>query len=416
MAFWAVRSPWATIFESKGNSLIGLMPKMVVSRQLACVFTFVLALMVGTEGTPTLGAQTLQGLDREIKKDESQLRRIEERLAKERDLVSKGQLQTESLLTSLDRLSARLSVEDQSLRLLARQEARSVVRHKEIFAKVEKMREEQVERKKKLRQRLRALYMGGSAGSVRLIVMSRSVWDLVDRWSFVSRLTRHDQRLLLGYREAEVRLGEARAEAEAEVERQSSLKKKQARVKARLARYYSRRSRRLTHLEKNKTRRRRVVKALEGSRDAMRDAITTLMKSRDSRIDRDAVLFDKMEGRLPWPVSGKILRQSNGKASRGIRIRAPEGTSISSVAAGEVVYSDWVRGYGRLLILRHGAGIYTVYGGTGEVLVERGEKVGAGRVIARVGTTGVLGESALYFEIRRGSIPLKALQWLAPRG
>ena len=204
MAFWAVRSPWATIFESKGNSLIGLMPKMVVSRQLACVFTFVLALMVGTEGTPTLGAQTLQGLDREIKKDESQLRRIEERLAKERDLVSKGQLQTESLLTSLDRLSARLSVEDQSLRLLARQEARSVVRHKEIFAKVEKMREEQVERKKKLRQRLRALYMGGSAGSVRLIVMSRSVWDLVDRWSFVSRLTRHDQRLLLGYREAEV--------------------------------------------------------------------------------------------------------------------------------------------------------------------------------------------------------------------
>lgn len=394
------------------------MTEMMVNRRLACVFALgcAWALMAGPGSTSALGAETLEELDREIKKDESQLRRIEERLAQERDLVAKGRLQTENILTSLDRLSAQLAVEDQRLRLLARQAARSAVRHQEILGKAEKLREEQGERKQKLRRRLRALYMGGSAGSVRLIVMSRSVWDLVDRWSFVSRLTRHDQRLLMRYREAEARLGEARAEAEAEVERQSALKKKQARVKARLARYYSRRSRRLTLLEKNKTRRRQVVKALEGSRDAMRDAITSLMKSRDSRIDRDAALFDKMEGRLPWPVSGKIIQGGNGKASRGIRIRAPKGASVSSVAAGEVIYSDWVRGYGRLLILRHGAGIYTVYGGAGEVLVERGEKVGAGRVIARVGTTGVLGEPALYFEIRRGSIPLKALKWLAPQG
>ena len=389
---------------------------MMVNWRLACVFAFACALMAGPGSTPALGAEMLRELDRKIKKDESHLRRIEARLAQERDLVAKGRLQTESILTSLDLLSARLAVEDQRLRLLARQAARSVVRHQEILDKAEKLREEQVVRKQKLRRRLRALYMGGSAGSVRLIVMSRSVWDLVDRWSFVSRLTRHDQRLLLHYREAEVRLGEARAKAEAEVERQSALKKKQARVKARLARYYSRRSRRLSLLEKNKTRRRQVVKALEGSRDAMRDAITSLMKSRDSRIDRNAVLFDEMEGRLPWPVSGKIIREGNGKASRGIRIWAPQGASVSSVAAGEVVYSDWVRGYGRLLILRHGAGIYTVYGGAGEVLVDRGEKVGAGRVIARVGTTGVLREPSLYFEIRRGSIPLKAIKWLTPQG
>jgi septal ring factor EnvC (AmiA/AmiB activator) len=366
--------------------------------------------------TPALGAETLRSLDRKIKKEESQLRRIEKRLAQERDLVAKGRLQTETILAGLDRLSARLAVEDQRLRLLARRAARSKMRHREILGKAEKLREEQEERKQTLRRRLRALYMGGSAGSVRLIVMSQSVWDLVDRWSFVTRLTRHDQRLLLRYREVEARLGEARAEAEAEVERQSALKKKQARVKARLARYYSRRSRRLTLLEKNKSRRRQVVKALVGSRDAMRDAITSLMKSRDSRIDRDAVLFDKMEGRLPWPAAGEIIREGNGEAGRGIRIRAGKGASVRSVASGEVVYSDWVRGYGRLLILRHGAGIYTVYGGAGEVLVERGEKVGAGRVIARVGTTGALGESALYFEIRRGSIPLKALKWLVPRG
>jgi septal ring factor EnvC (AmiA/AmiB activator) len=67
------------------------------------------------------------------------------------------------------------------------------------------------------------------------------------------------------------------------------------------------------------------------------------------------------------------------------------------------------------LILRHGEGVYTVYGGARKVLVERGQKVTGGQVIAHVGATGVRGIPALYFEIRRGSIPLDPLRWLSPR-
>jgi len=364
---------------------------------------------------PAAGSAAIQKVEREIDKDEDQLRRIEARLALARDRDAKGRLRTESLLLQLDRLSARLAVEDQRFRLLARKVRRSEIRHGQIRGKFQKLRDKQEGRRLNLRARLRALYMGGSAGSVRLIVMSRSMWDLMDRWALVARLARHDQQLLGRYRAAEQRLRRLEAAAAEEVERRKKLKERQARAKGRVARYYSRRSRRLALLEKNKARRKVLMGELENSRDAMRDAIASLMKVRDSKIDRNAAMFDKLEGRLPWPVRGEPRPEDRAGGSRGIRIHAPRDAPVQSVAPGEVVYSDWVRGYGRLLILRHGEGVYTVYGGARKVLVERGQKVAGGQVIARVGATGVMGIPALYFEIRRGSIPLDPLRWLSPR-
>ncbi|MFC1491651.1 murein hydrolase activator EnvC family protein [Nitrospinota bacterium] len=361
------------------------------------------------------GSNALERLEREIQKEENRLGRIEARLALERDRKAKGRLQTESLLSHLDRLSARLAAEDQRLRLLARKVRRSELRREKIREKIDKLGEEQEERRSKLRVRLRALYMGGSAGNVRLVVMAGSVWDMLDRWTLATRLARHDQLLIHHFREAEEVLRRLEEEAAAEVRSRAEFHKKQARSKARVAKYYARRSRRLARLEKDRARRGQLMIELGEARDAMRDAIASLLKARASRIDRDAALFDKMEGRLPWPVAGTPLLREGGTGSRGIRIRAPRGSPVKSVAPGEVMYSDWVRGYGRLLILRHGEGIYTVYGGAEEVLVERGEKVGPEQMIARVGTTGVLGDPALYFEIRRGSIPLEPMRWLSPR-
>lgn len=359
--------------------------------------------------------RNLEALNREIHEDEGRLRRLEARMALEQDHEAKDHLRTVSLLSQLDRLSARLAVEDQRLRLLSRKLVRSKMLHKKIFLRFTKLRHEQESRRQNLLVRLRSLYMGGSAGNGRLVVMSRSMWDLIDRWSLVTRLVRHDKKLISRYREAEETLGRLESRLAAEVKNRESINNKQAQTKRRVARYYASRYRRLRRLEKNKTRRRRLLQELESDRDDMRDAIVSLMKARNSLIDRRAAMFDEMQGRLPWPVRGRVLLAGRKRGSRGIRIRASLGSLIKSVAPGEVVYSDWVRGYGRLVILRHGEGIYTVYGGAAKVLVRRGDKVGLGQEIARVGTTGILGDPVLYFEIRRGAIPMEPMQWLSVR-
>jgi septal ring factor EnvC (AmiA/AmiB activator) len=256
--------------------------------------------------------------------------------------------------------------------------------------------------------------MGGSAGNVRLLVMSDSVWDMMDRWSMVTRMARHDERLLEEFRSAEKNLRRLDMEASVEVKRQVALQQKRAISKRRVVSYYGRRTRELARLKRDKIQRRRLMKELGGSRDAMRDTIASLLKAKDAGLERQAALIDRMEGRLPWPVVGTPLVADSPGESRGIRIQAPLGTPIHPVAPGEVVFSDWVRGYGRLVILQHGGDIYTVYGGAEEVFVDKGNKVGSKQIIAHVGTTGAFGGPSLYFEIRRGSIPMEPLRWLSP--
>ncbi len=384
---------------------------------LMAVFVSGWALVVRAAPVPLLreGDGSLERVESEIRNEEERLRGVEARLARERDREAKGDLRRHSILTRLDRLSARLALEDRRLRLLDQKLTHSKLRQSEIRGKVSRVRESQEKRKNILRQRLRALYMSGAVGNVRLLVMSESVWDMMDRWSMVTRMARHDERLLEQFRRTGERLSRLDNEVSAEVKRQEAIQGRQSKAKRRVVAVYARRARELARLEKNKARRARLMGELEEARDALRDAIASLLKAKDVQHDRESALIDRLEGRLPWPVAGDPLPEGRKRGSRGIRIRAPQGAPVRPVAPGEVVYSDWVRGYGRLLILRHGGGIYTVYGGAGEVFVKRGSKVVPKQIIARVGTTGALGESALYFEIRRGSIPLEPLRWLLPR-
>ncbi len=361
------------------------------------------------------GDNSLKRVESEIRTEEKRLRRIEAKLARERDREAKSDLRRNSILARLDRLSARLALEDQRLRLLGQKLRRSKMRQAEIRAKIDQVRELQNGRKNILHRRLRALYMGGAVGNVRLLVMSESVWDMMDRWSMVTRMARHDEQLLDQFRRTEERLNRLDEAASIEVKRQAAIQAGRSKAKRRVVVYYGRRTRELARLEKNKARRARLMRELEEARDAMRDTIASLLKAKDTQFDREAAQIDRMEGRLPWPVAGAPLSADRKRGSRGIRIRAPRGAPVRPVAPGEVVYLDWVRGYGRLLILRHGGGIYTVYGGAGEVFVDMGSKVAPKQIIARVGTTGALGGSALYFEIRRGSIPMEPLRWLLPR-
>jgi septal ring factor EnvC (AmiA/AmiB activator) len=96
----------------------------------------------------------------------------------------------------------------------------------------------------------------------------------------------------------------------------------------------------------------------------------------------------------------------------------PLGTPVRAVAAGVVRFAGWFQGYGRMVILDHGGGYFTVSGHLERVDVERGDAVAAGEVFGSAGETGSLAGPRLYFEIRRGGEPLDPAEWLpaAPAG
>jgi septal ring factor EnvC (AmiA/AmiB activator) len=96
-------------------------------------------------------------------------------------------------------------------------------------------------------------------------------------------------------------------------------------------------------------------------------------------------------------------------------IRASGGGEVRAVAGGEVVFSDWLRGYGNLIIVDHGDDYLSVYGNNDALLKELGDDVSGGDAIASVGSSGGAPESGLYFEIRHRGQPLDPLLWVRLR-
>jgi septal ring factor EnvC (AmiA/AmiB activator) len=105
----------------------------------------------------------------------------------------------------------------------------------------------------------------------------------------------------------------------------------------------------------------------------------------------------------------------NAPTWKGVFIRAPLGAEVRAVAAGRVVFADWLRGFGNLLIADHGDGLLSVYGNNESLLRSVGERIDAEEVIAVVGNTGGNTESGLYFELRLEGRPIDPLKWAQAR-
>jgi len=129
--------------------------------------------------------------------------------------------------------------------------------------------------------------------------------------------------------------------------------------------------------------------------------------------------FDSLKGRLKLPVRGELAgrygasREDSGTTWKGLFIRAGTGDTVHAVADGRVVYADWLRGFGNLLILDHGKGYMSLYAYNEALLRKVGEKVSAGDPLAQVGASGGSADSGLYFELRRDGKPFDPMGWVA---
>lgn len=131
----------------------------------------------------------------------------------------------------------------------------------------------------------------------------------------------------------------------------------------------------------------------------------------------DAGAFASLKGKLSLPVIGEVMnrfgssREDTGLTWKGLFIRAAEGSEVKAIATGKVVFADWMRGFGNLMIVDHGQGYMSLYGNNQALLRKAGENVKAGDSIATVGNTGGNASSGLYYELRQFSRPFDPLSW-----
>lgn len=133
--------------------------------------------------------------------------------------------------------------------------------------------------------------------------------------------------------------------------------------------------------------------------------------------------FSAAQGKLPWPVNGRLLArfgETRGDDARarwdGVMISASAGSQVHAVHGGRVVFADWLRGAGLLVILDHGNGYLSLYGHNQTLLKDAGDIVKAGEAISTVGNSGGQSTPALYFAIRQQGRPTDPTQWCRGQG
>ena len=126
--------------------------------------------------------------------------------------------------------------------------------------------------------------------------------------------------------------------------------------------------------------------------------------------------FSSLKGKLRLPLRGEIVgrfgtARVEGSTWKGVFIRAAAGQPVKAVASGRVVFADWMRGFGNLLIVDHGDAYLSIYGNNDSLLKQVGQSVKGGETVATVGNSGGNPESGLYFELRHQGQPIDPMKW-----
>ncbi len=229
----------------------------------------------------------------------------------------------------------------------------------------------------------------------------------------------------------------ARAERIAEVgnglREIEALERDISRKSASLERLYTEQSRQIVTLESSRVARGEVLAKLNAEIQTREQALEALLQDERSLSQlveklREALAaesaeptglapFAALKGKLPWPVEGSVVarfgthRRAESLPWRGVVIAAGEGSEVKAIYGGRIVFADWMRGFGLLIIIDHGKGYMSLYGYNQSLYKKVGDRVGQGEVIATVGDSGGRDSPGLYFEIRHEGKPDNPMLW-----
>jgi len=199
---------------------------------------------------------------------------------------------------------------------------------------------------------------------------------------------------------------------------QDQLERKQ--VLGQFSKQLTQQRREIKHLQRDEN---RLVKLVEKITEMLAQPKKKSLFRNDNLPDNrfDGEPFAQLQGKLSLPVKGDITNQFGTKRPdstviwKGLFIRTSSGQTVKAVAAGRVVFADWLRGFGNLLIVDHGNAYMSLYGNNETLYKQVGDELRGGDTIASVGNSGGNIDSGLYFELRHKSKPLDPLKWLAKK-
>jgi septal ring factor EnvC (AmiA/AmiB activator) len=366
-------------------------------------------------------------LAEKIQRERKRLEALKDKIEEKRKREEAAEKKRESVLQGLQSLDERLLHHRQDHQDINRKLRQKDHELNEITEQLVVTRTSVQSRREAILARLRVQYMEGRFGYVKALLTADSYGDLQRRGQYLSAVSQKDYELLRGFRADMARMEQAehqRADArDGLVVFKQNIEKKLADIRV----LQKEKTLYLTKITHQKDAYHRAVEELERSASRVDHLLQDLESRRRAvalRPPTTASLPRGVRGALPWPAEGQVVsffgRQKHPTFDtyvqrKGIEIRTTEGSLIHAVMPGSIVYADWLKGYGLVIILDHANGFFSLYAHASKILTKVGEQVVEGQSIGETGDTGMTGENTLYFELREGAEPVDPLHWLAKK-
>lgn len=280
-------------------------------------------------------------------------------------------------------------------------------------------------------------YLSGQSDAIKLVLNREDPNEIARQLHYLGYVSRVRAELLVSLRENLSRLDKLTGETRRKSTDLRALQDEESRQKQRLVQEQSERQRVYAEVSSEIQESRKQLSTLKKDEKRLSNLIERLAREAAARAkkkpgkrlankalpgaDSGAGDFRQLKGRMRLPVSGELTnrfggqRQDSGLSWKGLFIAAKSGREVKAIAGGKIVYADWLRGFGNLLILDHGDGYMSLYGNNESLLKQAGEEARAGDTIAAVGTSGGNPKSGLYFELRYQGKPFDPLPWVTLR-
>lgn len=388
------------------------------------LLALVTALVLATSGAPALGAATQSEARSELRELRARIEALQKKLQDAE--ASRGEATdalkaSEQAISEANRRLRELAVESQEIRrqiddLDARRRAAE-----------RKLRDQQAT----IERILYRQYVEGRHAPLKLVLGGQDPNQLARTLHYLSYVARARAEAIAALRatlgtlrtladEAESKAAQLKALAAEEISEKRRLEaEQQARsgVLARISREVERQQREIGTLRRDENRLTRLVEEL-GRVVVRKPAAPRLRNERVPEAAAASGPFEQLRGRLKLPVRGELAnrfgspRREGGVTWKGLFITARAGDEVRAIAAGTVVFADWLRGFGNLLIIDHGGAYMSLYGNNEALLRRVGDAIRGGDPVATVGNSGGNAHSGLYFELRHEGKPLDPLKWV----
>jgi septal ring factor EnvC (AmiA/AmiB activator) len=373
--------------------------------------------------------QRQRGSDDEVARKKKTLTDIEQQLKQKKEELSRTEKKEQATISQLDEIDKKLSENQNQVSRLNSRLEHLTTEALSLDSQLKKIDERLAEQEKGLQSRLVALYkFNRKGGIVRTAFSSQSPADLSRKIKYLLLVLERDREMIS--RMNETRGLKARKKG-ALMENRETLKQTRSHAletESQVSMQQQDKAALLQTIRSEKELHLAAVRELEQSSRQLQTLIDGLEKrleqKKEEYIPPAGKGFAVLKGSLPFPVSGRIISSFGNRTDpelntvffqKGIEISARQGESIRTIHNGKVLYADWFKGYGNMIIVDHGEGYYSLSAHLSEILKKVGEQVEAGEVIALAGDTGSLKGACLYFELRHHGKPLDPAQWLKVR-